>query len=136
MEAGLINQKGLPPPTPAALQPQPLICKESQAGYMHYVNFGDPGRVANSCRVSTSLSCENTTTQQALENHVLLEAFSGRRRIQRSWSTITFPDECAQRCARGLVVLALLCLKKDVFTGLRKKSVLTVVMLRCLTKTP
>ena len=46
-----------------------------------------------------------------------LEAFSDRRRIQGSWSTMTFPDECAQRFACGLVV----CLKKDVFTGLRKR---------------
>ena len=49
---------------------------------------------------------------------------------------MTFPDECAQRFAHGLVVLALLCLKKHVFTGLRKESVLTVAMLHCFTKTP
>lgn len=34
---------------------------------------------------------------------------------------MTFLGECAQKFAHGLVVLALLCLKKDVFTGLRKK---------------
>ena len=55
---------------------------------IRYSHILDEMRFARICQ-------ENTTTQQALENHVLLEAFSGRRRIQRSWSTITFPDECA-----------------------------------------
>lgn len=65
------------------------------------------------------LSCENTTAQQALENGVLPEVFSDRRRIQGFWSSVTFPDECVQRFAHGLVLLVLLCLRKDVFIGLR-----------------
>lgn len=85
--------------------------------------WGDLGHVANTCRGPTSLSCENTTAQQAPEKGVLPEnSSSGGRRIQGSWSSMTFPDECAQRFAHGLVLLVLLCLKKDVFTDLRGKK--------------
>lgn len=89
---------------------------------MHYVNFGgDSGHVANSCRGLTSLSCENTAAEQALEIDVLLEDSSGRRRIHGSWSSVTRGDACVHRVSQGLVLLVL-CLMKNLSTGLREKN--------------